>query len=178
MNLVKKLQTKNEDAYQELVDTYSDTFFYLATQYIKNKEDVKDCVQDIYLKIYQNINKFKDDEIYFKPWVIALAKNQVIDSYRRLERNKERYVYDNDIINNTSGKEENSVGSVFLEALKAHVGEKGYEMLVYHLVTNMTFAEMGILFNEPKHTIRRRYIEVYEKAKIFIDEHGKELLYA
>ena len=51
-------------------------------------------------------------------------------------------------------------------------------MLVYHLVTNMTFAEMGILFNEPKHTIRRRYIEVYEKAKIFIDEHGKELLYA
>ena len=53
MNLVKKLQAKNEDAYQELVDTYSDTFFYLATQYIKNKEDAKDCVQDIYLKIYQ-----------------------------------------------------------------------------------------------------------------------------
>ena len=156
MNLVKKLQAKNEDAYQELVDTYSDTFFYLATQYIKNKEDAKDCVQEIYLKIYQNIHKFNDEEIFLKPWIITLAKHQVIDTYRRLEKNRERFIYDEDIINNFSGKDEEVACSIFLEELKAHVGELGYEMLVYHLVTNMTFAEMGILYNEPKYTIRRR----------------------
>ena len=75
MNLVKKLQARNEEAYQELVETYTTTFNYLASQYIKNKEDVKDCVQDIFLKIYQNIHKFNDAEVCFNPWIITLAIN-------------------------------------------------------------------------------------------------------
>lgn len=178
MNLVKKLQARNEEAYKDLVETYSETFSYLAGQYIKNREDVKDCVQDIFLKIYQNIHQFHDDEICFKPWVITLAKNQIIDTYRKLGRNYERIIYDNDIINNTSDYYENFSNSVFLEELRYFVGEENYELLVYHLVTKMTFVELGILYDEPKHTIRRRYINAYKKSQTFFQSYGKEFSYA
>lgn len=177
MNLVKKLQARNEDAYQELVETYSETFFYLASQYIKNKEDVKDCVQDIFLKIYQNIHSFHDEDICLKPWIITLAKNQVIDTYRRLARTRERFIYDNDIINNTSDYSLELGDSVFLEELRIFVGEENYELLVYHLVTKMTFEEMGILYDEPKYTIRRRYLEAYAKSQAFVEMYGKEFSY-
>lgn len=177
MNLVRKLQSKNEEAYQELVETYSATFTYLASQYIKNKEDVKDCVQEIFLKIYQNIHKFHDTEVCFKPWIITLAKNQVIDIYRRLEKNRERIIYDDDIINNTRDFTTDYISNIFLEELQDFIGSENYELLVYHLVTKMTFEEMGILFDEPKYTIRRRYIEAFERSQAFITAHGKEFSY-
>lgn len=177
MNLVKKLQARNEEAYQELVETYTTTFHYLASQYIKNKEDVKDCVQDIFLKIYQNIHKFNDAEVCFKPWIITLAKNQVIDIYRRLEKNRERIIYDDDIINNAKDYTTDIITNIFLEELQDFIGNENYELLVYHLVTKMTFEEMGILYDEPKHTIRRRYIEAFERSQAFITAHGKEFSY-
>lgn len=177
MNLVKKLQARNEEAYQELVETYTTTFTYLASQYIKNREDVKDCVQEIFLKVYQNIHKFHDTEVCFKPWVITLAKNQVIDVYRRLERNRERIIYDDDIINNARDYSTNSVSNIYLEELQEFIGNENYELLVYHLVTKMTFVELAILFDEPKYTIRRRYLEAYERSQAFIAAHGKEFSY-
>src|SRR5690606_41304304 len=45
-------------------------------KYLKNEEDAKDSVQQIYLKVIQELEKYKVD--YFKSWLYMVAKNHCL----------------------------------------------------------------------------------------------------
>lgn len=57
---------------------------------LHQEEMVGECVNDIFLSIWQNAQKFRgNDEIDFKKWICAIAKYRAIDYYRRGVKRKE-----------------------------------------------------------------------------------------
>jgi RNA polymerase sigma-70 factor (ECF subfamily) len=49
-------------------------------KYLKNEEDAKDAVQQIFLKVISELSKYKVD--YFKSWIYMIAKNHCLMKIR------------------------------------------------------------------------------------------------
>ena len=56
-----------------LLPRYTLLLFGVCMKYLKNEEDAKDCVQQIFLKVINELHKYQVD--YFKSWIYMIAKN-------------------------------------------------------------------------------------------------------
>ena len=49
-------------------------------KYLKNEEEAKDCVQQVFLKVINELHKYKVE--YFKSWIYMIAKNYCLMKLR------------------------------------------------------------------------------------------------
>lgn len=70
-----------------IVDLYSKKVFNLAFQFSGSREEAEDLTQDIFIKLYGSLSKY-DFERSFTAWFLTLARNHLIDSYRRTKWEK------------------------------------------------------------------------------------------
>lgn len=70
-----------------LVNSYSKKIFNLAYQFAGNFEEAEDLTQDIFIKLHNSLSRY-DFEKNFTAWFLTLAKNHLIDNYRRTKWEK------------------------------------------------------------------------------------------
>lgn len=70
-----------------LVNTYSRRIFNLAYQFSGTREEAEDMTQEIFFKLYNSLKKFDFDR-NFDAWLLTLARNHLIDEYRRTKWEK------------------------------------------------------------------------------------------
>ena len=70
-----------------LVNTYSRKIFNMAFQFSGSYEEAEDMTQDIFFKLYNSLKKF-DFKKNFTGWLLTIAKNYLIDEYRRTKWEK------------------------------------------------------------------------------------------
>ena len=63
-----------------LLPRYTLLLFGVCMKYLKNEEDAKDCVQQIFLKTINELHKYKVE--YFKSWIYMIAKNHCLMKLR------------------------------------------------------------------------------------------------
>ncbi len=83
--IIKKAISGDSEALTILIDKYKDIAYNLALSIVKNKEDAKDITQDSFLKILENINKFRSDS-KFSTWLYRIVYNQSIGFVKRENR--------------------------------------------------------------------------------------------
>lgn len=55
---------------------------YIARLGVRNAEDQSDVLQDIFIKVYRNLNGF-DQHLKFSSWIYRIAHNEAISWYRK-----------------------------------------------------------------------------------------------
>jgi len=55
---------------------------YISRLGIRNPDDQLDVLQDIFIKVYRNLNGF-DSRLKFSSWIYRIAHNEAISSYRK-----------------------------------------------------------------------------------------------
>jgi RNA polymerase sigma-70 factor (ECF subfamily) len=78
---ISLLKENKDVAYNYLYATLSALIFSTIKHYTNNNEEAEDISQDVWIKIYLNIDKFKGGN--FKLWLINLCHRICIDKYRR-----------------------------------------------------------------------------------------------
>jgi RNA polymerase sigma factor (sigma-70 family) len=63
-----------------LLPRYTLLLLGICMKYLKNEEDAKDCVQQIFVKIINELHKYKVE--YFKSWIYMIAKNHCLMKLR------------------------------------------------------------------------------------------------
>ena len=63
-----------------LLQRYTLLLLGVCMKYLKNEEEAKDCVQQIFLKTIMELKKYKVD--YFKSWIYMVAKNHCLMKLR------------------------------------------------------------------------------------------------
>ena len=84
-----------------LLERYTLLLLGVSMKYLKNEEQAKDSVQQIFLKVIQELRKYKVE--YFKSWLYMVAKNHCLMKLR--ERNGKTTVEINDNITTRAGEE-------------------------------------------------------------------------
>jgi RNA polymerase sigma-70 factor (ECF subfamily) len=76
-----------EGAWNMLVNLYSKKVFNMAFQFTGSFQESEDLTQDIFVKLFRSLDKY-DFGKNFTAWLLALAKNHLIDEYRRTKWEK------------------------------------------------------------------------------------------
>ena len=71
---------KNQQWIGILLERYTLLLLGVCMKYLKNEEEAKDCVQQIFLKVLTEVQKYKIE--YFKSWLYMVAKNQCLMKLR------------------------------------------------------------------------------------------------
>ncbi len=78
--LEKFYSDHNNEWLGTLVSRYTLLLLGVCMKYLKNEEDAKDAVQQIFLKAISELQKYKVE--YFKSWVYMIAKNHCLMKLR------------------------------------------------------------------------------------------------
>ena len=79
------LNIQIEKQYNKIVENYSDMIFRIAYQYLYNKYDAEDIVQEVFVKLLTKKVIFKDEE-HVKSWLIRVTINQCLDYKKSLAK--------------------------------------------------------------------------------------------
>lgn len=85
-NVISQLKKKNPRALDFIVDTYGGLIHSIVKKTLFNFENngsVEECVNDVLLDIWKNIEKFHQNN-NFKSWIAAISKYKAIDYQRKL----------------------------------------------------------------------------------------------
>jgi RNA polymerase sigma-70 factor (ECF subfamily) len=63
-----------------LLPRYTLLLLGVCMKYLKNEEDARDCVQQIFLKVINELRKYEVE--YFKSWIYMIAKNHCLMKLR------------------------------------------------------------------------------------------------
>ncbi len=83
--IIKKAITGDSESLTVLIDKYKDIAFNLALSIVKNREDAKDITQDSFLKVLENIDRFRNGS-KFSTWLYRIVYNQSIGFVKRGNR--------------------------------------------------------------------------------------------
>src|SRR3989339_1527280 len=77
------LALKNQDFFACLVERYEPKLMrYVRRISAATQEDAEDLLQEIFVKVYRNLNDF-DPDLKFSSWIYRIAHNQVISYWRK-----------------------------------------------------------------------------------------------
>lgn len=75
----------NTNVFSTLVNQYKDLVFTLAYKMLKNKEEAEEVSQDVFIKIFNSLNKFKG-ESKFSTWIYKITYNTCLDKLKKSKK--------------------------------------------------------------------------------------------
>jgi len=81
--VVVKQALQDKEQFGVLMDRYEAKLRrYIARLGVRNPDDQLDVLQDIFVKVYRNLNGF-DPKLKFSSWIYRIAHNEAISAYRK-----------------------------------------------------------------------------------------------
>lgn len=87
--LISELKKRNPIAFEVLMQEYTKPVYYLTYHILtigNSKEDIEECVSDVFLEVWQKINRFDAERGSFKTWILILTKYRALAYKRRNEK--------------------------------------------------------------------------------------------
>ena len=104
---IKRVQSGDTECFACLIDKYSRPIHSLVFRIVGNREDTEELTQDIFMKVYRNLDSFKG-ESSFSTWIYRIAYNTAISETRK--KKYELLPFDDAVIDNIT---ENDVANAF-----------------------------------------------------------------
>ena len=82
---VLRLKANEDAAYDELVRVYHAQIFHVAYRMLTDSGEASDVVQEIFLKVFRNINGFKGESA-LKTWIFRIAFSEILNKLRWWKR--------------------------------------------------------------------------------------------
>lgn len=89
--LVERLRQGEADAFEELLRNYQDPVYSLVYRLLNQQVDAPDVVQEVFLKVYRNLNHFQGKST-LKTWIYRIAVNEAYNHRRWFSRHKKNEV--------------------------------------------------------------------------------------
>ncbi|MDF2066651.1 sigma-70 family RNA polymerase sigma factor [Bacillus sp. Cr_A10] len=88
-NVVQQIILKNEKTIPYLIKNYEGLLNSIIRRYLNgNQQDIEECLADVIISIWFNIDSFDAKKNEFRQWIAAIAKYRAIDYIRKVEKLK------------------------------------------------------------------------------------------
>lgn len=81
--LVRRCMAGDQQAWQQLVVTQHRRIYAICYRFTGSSSDAEDLTQDVFLKLYRNLASFDGQKGSFQTWITTLARNLLVDHFRR-----------------------------------------------------------------------------------------------
>jgi RNA polymerase sigma-70 factor (ECF subfamily) len=80
--LLPLLLKKEERAFTMLYDLYSKSLYSVITNLLSNRDEAEDVLQEVFIKIWKNIDSYNETKGRLYTWMLNIARNTTIDKLR------------------------------------------------------------------------------------------------
>ena len=80
--LVEMIIKGSDEAIEIIINKYSKYVYNFILLYVKDKDEVSDLTQEVFVKVWRNLNKYNQDKS-FKTWIFTIAKNTTLDFIKK-----------------------------------------------------------------------------------------------
>ncbi len=85
--LLERIRKGDGEAFMTIIRLYQQKVFVMAYSILRDREDALDAVQETFLRLYQKAGLYRPGNS-FQAWLLQMAKNISIDSYRKHQRKR------------------------------------------------------------------------------------------
>ena len=156
-----KLTLANQDNFVYLVDRYKGKL----SSYVKrltnaNNEDAEDILQEVFIKVYLNLNDFNKD-LKFSSWIYRITHNQVISGHRKLKARPEGYAInlDDQLAKNLTaeidikGMVDHKILQETINSVLKKIEPKYRDVLVLKFLEEKSYQEISDILKKPLGTV-------------------------
>lgn len=156
--LVIRVKKGDHDAFSELYDIFVDPL-YRYIYFRVDKDDVEDLLEMVFLKVWENIQKYKRSrKNQFSSWIFRITHNLVVDYYRTLKPkdvselpvNIPDYKREHNPIRQTEDVMTSEILKIALEKLK----KRYREIIIYKFVNELSNKEIAQILKKSEGSLR------------------------
>jgi RNA polymerase sigma-70 factor (ECF subfamily) len=111
-DLLPRCRGGDEAAWRELVALHTRKVFGLAYRFTGRVDEAEDLTQEVFVKVYQTLGRYRAGDGPFGGWLMAVARNHAIDHYRRRKQERVRRTEDPAVLETAPAREEHPVTSL------------------------------------------------------------------
>ena len=155
--LILLIQRGNQEAFSQLYDILIDPV-YKYIFYRVNAADVEDITETVFLKIWENVRKYKIGKKPFTAWVFRIAHNLVVDHYRENKdetfRELDESLPDTNREHNPIHRAERSLDNVMLKKALKQVKRVYRDVLIYKFINEFSNEEIAEILGKNEGSLR------------------------
>jgi RNA polymerase sigma-70 factor (ECF subfamily) len=170
---LKNSESRNQ-AFQQLVAAYQQKVYWHVRKMVIDHDDADDLVQDIFVKIWKNLDRFREDSNLYT-WIYRIATNECLTF---LNKKKKRYFLP---IGNDEGELELKLESdllisgdeVSMKLQKALLKLPDKQRLVFNMryFDDMTYDDIATITDTSVGALKASYHHAVKKIEDFIRDH-------
>ena len=111
-DLLPRCRTGDEGAWHELVTLYARKVFGLAYRFTGRVDEAEDLTQEVFVKVYQTLGRYREADGPFGGWLMAVARNHAIDHYRRRKQERTRRSDDDTVLDRMAAPGEHPIAGL------------------------------------------------------------------
>jgi RNA polymerase sigma-70 factor (ECF subfamily) len=98
VQLIKKAQEGDAEAYGELFERYAPVIFRFLYAHLSDRLDAEDLTEEVFLRVWRSLPKFRDQGVPFVAYLFRIARNALIDHYRRTKRTEPHLSIEDNVV--------------------------------------------------------------------------------
>ncbi|MBX9907051.1 sigma-70 family RNA polymerase sigma factor [Patescibacteria group bacterium] len=171
---------KDKDSFAVLILRYEAKLDrYVRRLGVANADDRHDVLQDIFIKVYRNLNAF-NASLSFSSWIYRIAHNETMSWFRKRKARPEGHMADDgdEILGLISGGEssekvhlEESDRAAISEALE-RLPQKYRDVLVLRFFEERTYEEIADILEMPIGTVATLVFRAKDRLRILLENVG------
>lgn len=164
--IIIKVQ-RGELSFEIIYNNYFVSVFKYVFNRIGDKELTQDIVADVFVKVYQNMNKYQDRGYSFISWVYRIAHNEIMNYYRR---SKKSYFIGITEVAISSIEEEfefdmNEDETSKVNAIFNQLKEEDAEYLRMRFFEGLSFKEIADFFKTKESAAKMKFYRLLDKIR-------------
>lgn len=154
--LVEQVKSGDKQAFEEIYEMFIQPL-YRYVYYRAPKGEVEDILENAFLKVWENIGKYKRDNNNFSAWVFRITHNLIVDFYRaRKEPTVELdlNLAEDDRTHSPLRFTQNQLDSGYLKEAMSELNEQYKEIIVLKFLEDLTNKEISQILDKSEGAVR------------------------
>ncbi len=172
VRLVRQCIAGDPQAWQQLVASQHRRIYAICYRFTGSSSDAEDLTQDVFLKLYKNLSSFDLQKGSFQTWITTLARNLLVDHFRRTRQDRATDSIDAsfdgeddgptlaDRLADTRDSQEKHVGDLELRGRIQHalkqLSPELREAVILRDLEDMDYKEISQVLRIPEGTVKSR----------------------
>ncbi len=180
LHLARRAAKADPLAWDEIIARYGERIYNLAYRFTGNNGEAEELTQDIFLKLYSNLGRYRGD-VPLVAWSLRLSRNLCIDHFRHHRLRQQSEVVSEDILQHLPGTDDPHQQSWLRERRQlvhrtlAQMPEDQATVVLLRDLQGMTYEEVSVFLDLPVGTVKSRLNRARRELIQRLKEHLRNL---
>ncbi len=159
--LARRAARADGEAWDEIISLYGGKIYNLALSFAKSPGEAEDLTQEIFLKLYRNLQRYRGD-VPLVAWALRLSRNLCIDHYRKVRAQRAAEVVPAGVLETFPSREDSHQQVEARERLRlvrevlAELPENLATVLLLRDMQGLAYDEVAAFLELPVGTLKSR----------------------